>query len=293
MLDSADIAYLTETPMAITDFRVLRATSIYELQKLITAAIAASFQPTLGAAIRPDGDGFLSFTMEARSPVLAGVTALKLVTARSLDKLQVEVLAHLAAGYQPMPYANVQADNDGFVCLPMYLGSFGANPGTAATGITAQEFGDGFVQTTVLTVSTVLPAIAGGASLGVGKLAYTFPAGIILVEAAYMSLGITQTQGNINADTPDIGLGTVIASGAVAVLGGTATFENLITGQTAANCTGTATVAAGVPTAGVPLLIPAASAHTVHINVADGWAASGDAAALLAGTVRLSWRFLG
>jgi hypothetical protein len=164
--------------------------------------------------------------------------------------------------------------------------------GAAATGSTAVEYGDGYDHTTVLTVSTTLPAIAGGANLGVGKLLYTFPAGVIIVESAYMSLAITQTEGNITADTPDGGLGTVIASGAVATLDGTATFENILTGQTFNNCSGTAEVKTASPTAGVPLVIEAAGAHTVYFNVADGWAASGDAAALLAGTVILNWRLV-
>jgi hypothetical protein len=126
----------------------------------------------------------------------------------------------------------------------------------------------------------------------VGKLLYTFPAGVIIVESAYMSLAITQTEGNITADTPDGGLGTVIASGAVATLDGTATFENILTGQTFNNCSGTAEVKTAIPTAGVPLVIEAAGAHTVYFNVADGWAASGDVAALLAGTVILNWRLV-
>ena len=162
--------------------------------------------------------------------------------------------------------------------------------GTAATGVTAVEYGDSRTHQTVLTLDTVLPAIAGGASLGVGKLLYTLPAGAHIIESAYMSVAITQTDANITADTPDVGLGTVIASGAVAVLGGTATFENIITGQTAADCDGEATVKTSIPTAGVPLVIEAAGAKTIHLNVADGWAADGDAAALLTGTVVINWR---
>jgi hypothetical protein len=157
--------------------------------------------------------------------------------------------------------------------------------GTANTGTTVKEYQDGRLHTTVMTVSTTLPAIAGGADLAVGKLLYTMPAGVITILSCYMSLGITQSEGNINADTPDIGIGSVIGSGVVAVLGGTATFEDMLTGQTAANCTGTATVQC-VQTSMVMLV---AGAHTVYCNVADGWAASGDAAAALAGTVTLTW----
>jgi len=166
------------------------------------------------------------------------------------------------------------------------------NVGTAATGVTAVEYGDAVRHTTVLTVSTTLGAIAGGANLGLGKLMYTLPAGAILVESAYMTMALDEADGNITADTPDVGIGTVVASGAVAVLGGTGTFESIITGQAAADCNGTATVKAAGPTAGTPLEITAAGAHTVYFNVADGWAASGEAACAIAGTIILNWLFL-
>lgn len=165
-----------------------------------------------------------------------------------------------------------------------------ANAGTANTGTTAVEYGDGRNHITVLTVSTTLPAIAGGANLGVGKLLYTMPAGACVIRSAKMSMAITQTQGNITADTPDGGLGSVIASGVVATLDGTATFEDILTGQTFNDCNGTAEVKT---VANQPMVMETGAAHTVHFNVADGWAASGDAAAILAGTVILDWAFLG
>mgnify|MGYP003346225910 CR=1 FL=1 len=46
----------------------------------------------------------------------------------------------------------------------------------------------------------------------------------------------------------------------------------------------------GIRTANVPLVSESGGAKTIYANVADGWAASGDAAALLAGTVVLNWR---
>jgi len=88
------------------------------------------------------------------------------------------------------------------------------------------------------------------------------------------------TVGTTTTDTPDVGLGTVIATGAVAVLSGTGTFEDIITGQTwnkaltgvvdhfATLFTGVVTEATTVP------LIPAAGAGTaIYLNAADGWAA--------------------
>jgi hypothetical protein len=157
--------------------------------------------------------------------------------------------------------------------------------GIAATGVTAIEHGTYNHKVTVLTVNTTLPAIAGGANLAVGKLLYTFPAGIILVKASHINLAVTQTEDNITADTPDGGLGTTLANGAVAVLGGTAAFENMLTGQTFADCDGTAKNV----TLQTPLVINAADNHTVYFNIADGWAASGDVSALLTGTVVLEW----
>ena len=166
-----------------------------------------------------------------------------------------------------------------------------SNVGTVATGSTAVHYGDGINMRAVITVDTTLPAIAGGAALAVGKLLYTLPAGAVLVNDAYMSIAITQTDGNIDADTPDVGIGTVIASGVVSVLGGTATFENIITGQTAADCDGTATVKTTAPTAGTKFAVETGDVHTLYLNVADTWAASGDAGALLTGTVIVDYTF--
>src|SRR3990167_1335670 len=90
------------------------------------------------------------------------------------------------------------------------------NIGTVATGSTVVEYGDGLYHTSIITVNTTLPAIAGGANLAIGKLIYTLPAGACVVSFPYISIAITQTQGNINADTPDVGLETTIASGVVA-----------------------------------------------------------------------------
>ncbi len=164
------------------------------------------------------------------------------------------------------------------------------NAGTVNTGSTAVESGEAIHHKTTLTVASTLPAIAGGADLSVGKLLYTFPAGAIVVHAAYMSMAITQTEAHINADTPDIGIGTTIGSGANALLSDVgAGAENILTGQTANNCTGTAEVKT---VADQVLVIEAGDPHTVYFNVADGWAASGDAAAIIAGTVVIDWAFI-
>lgn len=169
------------------------------------------------------------------------------------------------------------------------------NVGTANTGVTAVEFGDGYHHVTVLTVSQAdALTIADTAAIADGYLLYTLPAGICVVSAAYMSMAVSAASTEAQSDTPDVGLGTTIASGSVATLDGTAAFENLITGQTAADANGTATVKTTVPTAGASLVIESGDDHTVHFNVADTWAndTGGDLTADIAGTVIIVWDFI-
>lgn len=167
-----------------------------------------------------------------------------------------------------------------------------AAAGTANTDITAAEYGDGIWHKTVLTFNkTAMFTVGDNANLGVGYKLYTMPAGTIIIDSAYMSVALTAADNAIKTDTPEIGLGTVIASGAVDVLSGTATFENILTAQVAADCNGTATVKTIV---NQTLAMEGGDAHTVHLNLADGWAdrAAGAAAGAVAaaGTVVLFWR---
>ncbi len=169
------------------------------------------------------------------------------------------------------------------------------NLGTAGAGTTAIEFGDGFHHVTRIDMGTgVLAAIPGADAEAVGLLIYTFPAGVIIVDAVHMDVGITQSAGNINTDQPIVGIGSVIATGDVSDLVGTSTFEDYVTGVAAANCTGTKTDSTTEMTAGGSVIIPASGglAHTVHFNAADTWAGA-DSAATLSGQVWIAWRFLG
>ena len=162
------------------------------------------------------------------------------------------------------------------------------NVGTAGTGVTAVEYGNGQHHTTVLTLTGVAYTIGDNASLADGALIYTFPAGALVVNMASISVGLTLTSGTPTTDTPDGGLGSVIASGSVSVLSGTATFEDIMTGQTFNDVAGTAEGKTGQTT----LVVEAADAHTVHLNFADAWADVDNTAATAAGTVWLGWTFL-
>lgn len=167
-----------------------------------------------------------------------------------------------------------------------------ANVGTANTGVTAVEYGNGFNHTTVLTVSqTDALTIADNAALSDGYLLYTLPAGAIVVNSAYMTMGITAASTEAQSDTPEVGLGTLIGSGVNATLGDVgANAENILGPATADDCNGTAELL----TQGKFVAIEAADAHTVYFNVADTWAddTGGDLTADIAGTVVLNWSFL-
>jgi hypothetical protein len=158
------------------------------------------------------------------------------------------------------------------------------NVGTVGTGVTAQEYGDATHHLTVLTIAATSPAVVG--TLGVGNLIYTFPAGAIIIHGGDLKVGVDGVTGN-HANANEIGVGTVICSGAVSVNSGTATFENIITSAVAA-CAGVV-----VPsTSAAQLAIATSDAHTAYLNVAATYTGA-DPGMALAGTVVLEWTYLG
>lgn len=159
------------------------------------------------------------------------------------------------------------------------------NIGTVASGTSVVEYGNGAFHQTVITVDTTLSTISA-TTLRVGKLIYTFPDGAVDVKATYMSMALTTSGTSNTADTPDIGIGTVIGTGSSATLNG-GTMENIITGQTADDCNGTAEVLHQVTS----LVIATAGAHTVYFNAADTWVAT-DTACAIAGTIIIEWTFV-
>jgi hypothetical protein len=167
------------------------------------------------------------------------------------------------------------------------------NAGSAASDVTATEYGDGHVHVTELAISGMEFTVAGAADEAIGNLVYTFPAGVHEHEVSYMSIAL-QGGGTVDSDTPEVGVGSAEASGAVAVLGGTSAFEDYIEGTAAANCSGTATVVGPVgATAGVLTgisLNTASDDKTVYLNIADGWAGADTVTA--SGTIVLKWTTL-
>jgi hypothetical protein len=166
--------------------------------------------------------------------------------------------------------------------------------GTPGTGVTAKHYGDSKNILTVLTFSgqAVDPPTAAAAEAH-GHLLFTFPAGAHIHEVTYMSVEL-QGGGIVDADTPDVGIGSVIGSGANAVLSGVgATSEDYITGQTASDCNGTATVELSAAVAGYGQgisLNKAADVKAVYLNYADTWAGADTLDAT--GTVTLKWSIM-
>jgi hypothetical protein len=162
-------------------------------------------------------------------------------------------------------------------------------PATPATGtLTVLETGVDQDRVTTIDIADLVLITTTAAAKADGKLLYTLPAGNILITRASISLGIEGTAALNVADTPDVGLGTVIATGAVATLDGTATFENILTGQTwAAACGGVRQQASVAAT----LTIAAAAAHTIHLNIADTWAGI-DAGMKATGRVVIEWKYM-
>lgn len=158
---------------------------------------------------------------------------------------------------------------------------------TAAAGWEVETYGTPALYKSIFRAKSdaALSAIAGGAALGVGDLVGTLPAGELFVLRSSMNIALQQTEGNVTADTPDLGFGTTIASGAVSVLSGTAAFENLMTGQTMNDCDGTFEKVS----LNTALVIATADSHNIYLNAADTWASSGEAAMGIVGTYTVFW----
>jgi hypothetical protein len=153
--------------------------------------------------------------------------------------------------------------------------------GVAAPNVTTVEYGDGrHITTTLSFTNLVLGAPTAGGNSAHGVLLHTLSTTSIshLVKCVACEVGFTV--GTVTTDTPDVGLGTVIGSGAVATLDGTGTFEDIITGQTWNKALdGTAdrfaSLFSGVATEATafPFIDAAGSATAIYLNAADGWAA--------------------
>jgi hypothetical protein len=166
-----------------------------------------------------------------------------------------------------------------------------ANTVTLGTGVTAVHEGDGVHMRSTFTLTAfAIGNSADNVALAVGAAFATLPAGVEAITLARMSVGVTIADAN-TAQTPELGIGNVVGSGANATLGAVgAGAENIIEGSAVADCAGTAEVVNQVPTAGKSLIINVGDAHALYLNVAATWADMDAVAALTAdGTIVIDW----
>ncbi len=169
---------------------------------------------------------------------------------------------------------------------------------TPVSTVTFNEYSTGRDVTTVLTLTNfIIGAIpAANAALGVGNILYTYPAGQHLELVYGFSNLILTLPGTANA-AAITGLGSVVASGAVSVLSGTATFQNRLAGQTLATAStgGAASSALLATTAGIGTGIAlnvAANVKDVFLNCAGTWVSANAGNLTASGVVTLKWCYM-
>jgi len=97
-------------------------------------------------------------------------------------------------------------------------------------------FSDGFTNIVHLKVNELSIASASSASLAFGEHIASFPSGSGIIVPLHASiLLVSETATGQAATAGEVGLGSVIGSGAVSTLGGTATFEDIMEGTTLSN----------------------------------------------------------
>jgi hypothetical protein len=171
----------------------------------------------------------------------------------------------------------------------------GSMPAGLST-ITCAEYTAGGAVTTVLTLNNfVVFALAGAAAaLAGGSIIYSFPASDLHTEASYSFDGISLTAAGTAVAGATLGIGSVVASGAVATLAGTATFMDRLTQATVPTASGggaatsaLANVTAGVNT-GIGLNV-AASVKNVFLNSSATWNANNTGNLTASGRIFIQW----
>lgn len=194
----------------------------------------------------------------------------------------------------PTPYSNNETPKTALVSN--YVRSKTPLGSTPVTTVTFNEYTDGANVVTVCTLTNfIVGALAGAAAaLGMGNIIYTFPTGDMHTEVSYSfeSLVLTAAGTAVNAD---VGLGSVIASGAVSVLSGTATFEDRLTGQTIGTAASGGTAVSAGPicaTAGALTGIAlngTGAVKNVFLNAAGTWNANNTSNLTASGKIYIQW----
>jgi hypothetical protein len=160
---------------------------------------------------------------------------------------------------------------------------------TAATTV-VEEHGDSVDHVTKLTLTDFdIGDVGDSAALAIGAKFYTFPAGGIFVENISLDGTITCAGTGYAADTPEVGIGTLIGSGANATLGDVgATAENAW-GPVVAGALDDTAIGA-IKASDLYIATSGGLAHDLFLNAADTWANGTAGALLFTGVITIRWR---
>ena len=137
-----------------------------------------------------------------------------------------------------------------------------------------------------LTSNLTVVSSTGGAAKAGGVKLIDFPTGLVLPRKTVIN-GTFLVSGTGDSTAGEIGLGTVVGTGAVAVLGGTATFENVCEGGIPALGNATAGGAAVAILTGDTVrseIGTISTAQALYLNAASTFAAGTGAFVVVAGT---------
>lgn len=187
---------------------------------------------------------------------------------------------------------------------------------TLTSGITKQDpskriseqldfFVEGREATLYLRVNTLLKTIGSDAALAFGEHVFSYPAGLGLVQPLYTTVKLTSLcPSGLSATAGEVGLGSLIASGANATLGAVgATAENIMEGTTLANHVATTTLVSEVGNSQVAFgdhgaagsfgILDASSAEVkAHLNLASTWNQTATEAVAFGATIVHRFRVL-
>jgi len=166
--------------------------------------------------------------------------------------------------------------------------------GTPNANYDAVEYGNGVRHTTVLTRKTDFVQAVATAALAFGDAVYTFPEGALGIVAGTISFTI---QGATAVNTPEVGLGHVVAVGAQVTIdacAGGATMESILDGTPTAAITaaGTDVAYAFDAEADLAWVDGTAAAVAMFLNCAGDWAVT-ENITFSDVIITLTWDFLG
>ncbi len=164
--------------------------------------------------------------------------------------------------------------------------------GVAATGWSATEFGTGVQHRTILTKDSpiVQAVVTGPTSLSFGSKIYDFPLGQIKCTGGTITFTIAAPTITI---TPEVGIGTIIGTGANATLAAVgATAEDVLDGTATSAITTAGTKEEYAFAAEAGMLDGTVTAKDIFLNCAGAWTVS-ENVTISSITIDLTWEFVG